>query len=361
MPRRRARMYHYPYDESGRYSSSAADLQVGDRFSTIAPHSEVMLHMNLAGKPIEVEIVSENAAQIYVDGKPFSFPVTLGEAGIYREGRRRTAADFTVGWGPGDPMWTPEDERFEQALEEYRQNVADHGQDWADGVLFSRHPEDAEYVVAAYDDLHGGDYELGPLDYEQDMADQVGYESDVPDAYHGKRRTAGRRTAAKQLDTEEYRGSVGINVKTHHYDFSPSGIGALSEADANSAMDWAIASWWDVANDFARENGLDGIESDGRMSGWLIPLWGGTRIDWERYSSAPEDGPSFDPNEYDDYLNQEDWENMRSAVDGFVLDLSTLYNTFASTILRDEVEVFLRESRRSTRRPGRTGGSTWVS
>lgn len=100
MPRRTARMYYHPYGPDGQWGDETVELQVGDRFSTIAPYSEVMMHMNLAGKPIEVEIVSERAAQIYVDGQQFSMPVTLGEAGIYREGRRRTAAGMTVTAGP---------------------------------------------------------------------------------------------------------------------------------------------------------------------------------------------------------------------------------------------------------------------
>lgn len=90
--RRTSRMYHHPYDESGQWTSESVDLQVGDRFSTVAPYSEVMMHMDLAGKPIEVEILSEQAVQIYVDGKPHSFPVTPGEAGIYRQGRRKKSA-----------------------------------------------------------------------------------------------------------------------------------------------------------------------------------------------------------------------------------------------------------------------------
>ncbi len=49
------------------------------------PHSEVCVHLQVAGQVRPVQIVGSEhkMAQIcYPDGTPFSFPVTLGEAGV---------------------------------------------------------------------------------------------------------------------------------------------------------------------------------------------------------------------------------------------------------------------------------------
>lgn len=46
------------------------------------PYSEVCMHMKIAGKTMWVEPVGSNAAQLYDEfGRPFSFPITKGEAG----------------------------------------------------------------------------------------------------------------------------------------------------------------------------------------------------------------------------------------------------------------------------------------
>jgi hypothetical protein len=55
--------------------------------------SEAMMFMGLAGKPIEIAIVSDRfingqpapgfMAQVYLGGRPFSAPLTIGEAGFY--------------------------------------------------------------------------------------------------------------------------------------------------------------------------------------------------------------------------------------------------------------------------------------
>jgi hypothetical protein len=54
------------------------------------PHSEVAMHMKLAGRDYWVA-ASGRAAQIYSDdGQPFSFPVLLAEAGLDEHGRPQT-------------------------------------------------------------------------------------------------------------------------------------------------------------------------------------------------------------------------------------------------------------------------------
>ncbi len=59
------------------------------------PHSEVAMHMQLAGRDRWVA-ASGRAAQIYSDdGQPFSFPVLLGEAGLDERGLPQTLLEPT--------------------------------------------------------------------------------------------------------------------------------------------------------------------------------------------------------------------------------------------------------------------------
>lgn len=59
----------------------------GDIIRVTLPYSEVCMHMKVAGQSRLVELLSDNAAQIYADDgvKTFSFPVLPGEAGLYRD------------------------------------------------------------------------------------------------------------------------------------------------------------------------------------------------------------------------------------------------------------------------------------
>lgn len=66
------------------YSEQSVTIKPGETVSTILPHSEVCIHMRVAGKRANVELLNERMAQLYIDGRPFSAPITYGEAGIYR-------------------------------------------------------------------------------------------------------------------------------------------------------------------------------------------------------------------------------------------------------------------------------------
>ena len=61
--------------------------EVGERLPSTGNCSEVMCHMRLDDKPIEVELKCSGAGfhmvQIWVDGREYSFPVTTGEGGFY--------------------------------------------------------------------------------------------------------------------------------------------------------------------------------------------------------------------------------------------------------------------------------------
>lgn len=66
-------------------------LEVGDAIRVRMPYSEVCSHMRVAGKPMTVQVVGDDypMAQLFGDdGRPFSSPILLGEAGIYSDGQR---------------------------------------------------------------------------------------------------------------------------------------------------------------------------------------------------------------------------------------------------------------------------------
>lgn len=68
-------------------------LVAGDQVDLVMPHSEVMMHMRVAGKPMRAEMVPAGRAssgmmlmaQLWKDGHRFSFPVLPSEAGIYSD------------------------------------------------------------------------------------------------------------------------------------------------------------------------------------------------------------------------------------------------------------------------------------
>lgn len=64
-------------------------LDVGQRYHVRMPYSEVCMHMRIAGTIMEVELVPINEyramAQLYQDGRAFSFPILASEAGILRD------------------------------------------------------------------------------------------------------------------------------------------------------------------------------------------------------------------------------------------------------------------------------------
>jgi hypothetical protein len=79
-------------------------LEVGECAIVEMPYSEVCMHMKVAGKKMIVERLS-NMAQLYSLGskngcpsrdKPFSFPITYGEAGLFR-GTNDSRVVYTYG------------------------------------------------------------------------------------------------------------------------------------------------------------------------------------------------------------------------------------------------------------------------
>jgi hypothetical protein len=66
-------------------STVATRVAPGDVVTVELPHSEVCMHMQVAGKVMQVEVL-ERGAQILTDrGTPFSFPIGHGEAGFYTD------------------------------------------------------------------------------------------------------------------------------------------------------------------------------------------------------------------------------------------------------------------------------------
>jgi hypothetical protein len=68
-------------------------LVPGDCVLVELPHSEVCMHMRVAGSAREVELLQEQRSGLAMaqildrDGGPCGGPVTPGEAGIYSDGR----------------------------------------------------------------------------------------------------------------------------------------------------------------------------------------------------------------------------------------------------------------------------------
>lgn len=66
-------------------TESKVRVAPGDTVEIVLPWSEVCMHMQVADQRRGV-LVGEHGAQILnADGSPFSFPVTHGEAGIFRD------------------------------------------------------------------------------------------------------------------------------------------------------------------------------------------------------------------------------------------------------------------------------------
>ena len=70
-----------------------AYLQTGDVVRVRLPWSEVCMHMRVAGRPMNVQIVVEGTAPVAQilndDGTRFSSPILLGEAGIFTDATGR--------------------------------------------------------------------------------------------------------------------------------------------------------------------------------------------------------------------------------------------------------------------------------
>jgi hypothetical protein len=60
-------------------------VSVGTVVSVTLPWSEVCMHLRVAGQTRSVEVLATGAQILNEDGTPYSFPVTHGEAGIYRD------------------------------------------------------------------------------------------------------------------------------------------------------------------------------------------------------------------------------------------------------------------------------------
>lgn len=70
------------------------DFEIGDRARLEMPWSEACLFMKIAGQVLEVEI-REHGAQLYKDGRPFSFPILWEEAGFYTD--QKTKKPYAYG------------------------------------------------------------------------------------------------------------------------------------------------------------------------------------------------------------------------------------------------------------------------
>lgn len=62
-----------------------ARVKPGDVVQVRMPWSEVCMHLRVAEQVRRVEVLADGAQILNDDGTKFSFPITHGEAGIYRD------------------------------------------------------------------------------------------------------------------------------------------------------------------------------------------------------------------------------------------------------------------------------------
>ena len=84
-----------PNDDPKYIDTEGARRHTAERRTLTLPYSEVCMSMGVAGQTLEGELTSSgNGVQLYKDGKPFSFPITTGEAGWDMTGSDHTLTDF---------------------------------------------------------------------------------------------------------------------------------------------------------------------------------------------------------------------------------------------------------------------------
>ncbi len=69
-------------------------VEPGETTTVVLPYSEVCMHLRVAGKRMRCMVTTSDRRHLQVqllddDARPFSFPVTLGEAGFFRDGQDR--------------------------------------------------------------------------------------------------------------------------------------------------------------------------------------------------------------------------------------------------------------------------------
>lgn len=69
-------------------------IKVGEWGQAVMPCSEVCMHMHIADRVMDFQVISERAVQLYIpayaaqnhgDRRMFSSPILTGEAGIYHD------------------------------------------------------------------------------------------------------------------------------------------------------------------------------------------------------------------------------------------------------------------------------------
>jgi hypothetical protein len=108
-------------------------LRPGDRVRLELPHSEVCMHMRVAGRVMDVELTDGEhtmAQLLNPDGSAFSLPITTGEAGIYGSPRDGYYC-YPEGGGddPADPLHEERADLFEEQPGDPGWDLTNHGAD----------------------------------------------------------------------------------------------------------------------------------------------------------------------------------------------------------------------------------------
>jgi hypothetical protein len=63
------------------------NLEVGKPEQMVIGFSEAAMHLRIAGRQLKACLLESDMVQIYdLDNRAISFPITAGEAGVYRDG-----------------------------------------------------------------------------------------------------------------------------------------------------------------------------------------------------------------------------------------------------------------------------------
>jgi len=72
-------------------------VEPGDAATVTLPWSEVCMHLKVAGQKRPITVLEHGVQILNWDGTTFSFPITHGEAGIYRDAQGLYIQDDQIG------------------------------------------------------------------------------------------------------------------------------------------------------------------------------------------------------------------------------------------------------------------------
>lgn len=62
-------------------------VRTGEHFTLTVGHSEVACHLRVNGQRMAAQLLTDGMVQLHDEHGPVSFPISAGEAGLYRDDR----------------------------------------------------------------------------------------------------------------------------------------------------------------------------------------------------------------------------------------------------------------------------------